>query len=234
MVQRIFERDPATVIKTVGARFHHDAELDDLPLDLRPTTKLAFEDLAGLFASTSLNHGIVTLTIRELAYLYGLTARLPARHAIEIGRFRGGSTIAIAAAMPEGGRLWSVDIGEKEERFHSGGRTYDRQLQDFSERFRLPIELIVGDSRTLDLDTGEVDLVFIDGDHSYAAVRSDIDRWGRRARIGGAVLLDDALPESYFGGHTPEVRRALEETLAAGDFELVAHVDRMAHIRRIR
>jgi hypothetical protein len=79
-----------------------------------------------------------------------------------------------------------------------------------------------------------VDLVLIDGDHTYDGVRADFERFGRRARIGGAVLLDDAFPEQLFNSHSDTVGRVVQEAVAEGDFRLVKVVDRLAHLERLR
>ena len=38
---------------------------------------------------------------------------------------------------------------------------------------------------------GSLDLVFIDGDHSYEAVSKDLEFWWKKIRIGGMMLGDD-------------------------------------------
>jgi hypothetical protein len=141
----------------------------------------------------------------------------------------------MAAAMVNGGRLWSIDIGEKESRIrpNSGSRSYDEQLEDVCARFGLNVDILVGDSRTIDLDTGEVDVVFIDGDHSYEGVRSDFQRFGMRTGIGGAVLFDDAFDERLFRTHTDTVGQLIKEIEVQGQFRLVKSIDRLAHIERI-
>ena len=85
----------------------------------------------------------------------------------------------------------------------------------------------------LDLETPEVDLVLIDGDHSYDGARSDFERFGRRVRIGGAVLFDDAFDHPVFRTtHSSGVPRLVREIQAQGDFTLVRVVDRLAHLSR--
>ena len=235
LVRRVMELDPNAVLQGVGPTLSRSPTLEAAPLDLEPEGSLEFEDLAGLFASTSLNHGVVGMTIRQLAYVFGTARRLPAKRAIEVGRWRGGSTIAIAAGMGPGGKLWSIDVGEKEARLFGGDRTsFDGQTQRFVDRFGLDVELLVGDSRTLEVDTGEVDLVLIDGDHTYEGVRNDFERFGRRVRVGGAVLLDDAFPEDHFETHVESVGRLVREVIADGDYRLVKSVDRLAHLARTR
>lgn len=233
---RLCERDPQVLLEAFAPYFNRAPDLDHLPDDLPPGAYLDFEDLAGLFASSSLNHGVISMPIRQAAYLFGLVRRLPAQKVIEVGRYKGGSTLVIAAALRGEGKLWSIDIGEKEARLRSGAgaRSYDQQTADACRRFGLRADLIVGDSRTIELETGEVDLVFIDGDHSYDGVRNDFQRFGRRVRLGGAVLFDDAFDEQLFKSHTESVGRLVREIAAGGEFRLAKVVDRLAHLERIR
>lgn len=236
LFDELFRRDAASFLEVIGPKFNRTPTLDSLPLDLDPATRLEFEDLAGLFASSALNHGLIGMTIRQAAYVFGIARRLPARSAIEIGRFRGGTTIVLAAAMAPHGRLWSIDLGEKEARWRAEipeSRPFDEQTSDFCKRFGLDAVLLAGDSRTIELDTGEVDLVLIDGDHSYEGARSDFERFGMRVRRGGAVLLDDAFDEALFPAHTDTVGRVVREATSSGAFRLVRAVDRMAHLERV-
>ena len=238
VIREIFRVDPDQVLAALGPMFNREPELDTTPFDLEPASELRFEDFAGFFASNSLNHGLIGATVRQAAYLYGLTERLAARKAIETGRFRGGSTLLLAAAMQGKGKLWSIDIGEKEERFRGaaagGRRTWDEQIRSFCDRYGLDVEIIVGDSKTVEIDTGgDVDLVFIDGDHSYEGALNDFERFGRRVRIGGVVIFDDYANETYFS--TPDtVGLAVDEAIKDGDYRLVKVVDRLAHLQRVR
>jgi hypothetical protein len=76
--------------------------------------------------------------------------------------------------------------------------------------------------------------VFIDGDHSYEGVRNDFERFGRRVRVGGAVLFDDACSEGSFETHSATVGRLVDEIVAGGDFKMAKAVNRLAHLERIR
>ncbi|WP_447602349.1 class I SAM-dependent methyltransferase [Nitrospira sp. Nam80] len=234
--KRLSERNPQLLLEALGPKLNRRPSLDTMPFDLPPAEALQFEDLAGLFASTSLDHGVIAMTIRQTAYLFGLVRRLRPSKIIEIGRYKGGSTLTIAAAMNGYGEFWSIDIGEKEARLHqdSSSRSFDDQIRDLCAKFGLRVTLLVGDSRTIELQTGDVDLVFIDGDHSYDGVRTDFERFGRRVKVGGAVLFDDATDETLFQTHAETVGRLVREIISAGDHRLVKSVDRLAHLERLR
>lgn len=235
-VSSLCEMDPQIFLETLGPSLNRESDLDQMPFDLPMENGLQFEHLAGLFASTSLDHAVISLTVRQAAYLFGLIRQMKARKVIEIGRYKGGSTILIAAAMTGNGRLWSIDIGEKEARLQGGKphRSFDSQLGDLCKRLGLSVDLIVGDSRTVEIATGEVDLVFIDGDHAYEGVKNDFERFGRRVRIGGAVLFDDAFDDQIFKVHSEGVKRLVNEVIAAKEFKLAKVVNRLAHLERVQ
>jgi predicted O-methyltransferase YrrM len=234
--RRLADRNPQLLLEALGPKLNRSPTLATMPFDLVPSVPLQFEDLAGLFASTSLDHGVIAMTVRQTAYLFGVVRRMRPHKVIEIGRYKGGSTLTIAAAMSGQGQFWSIDIGEKEARLHQHRptRTFDDEIRDICARFSLHVTLLVGDSRTIQVDTGEVDLVFIDGDHSYEGVRNDFERFGRRVRIGGAVLFDDACDEAMFRTHSESVGKLLKEILTEQSFRLVKSVNRLAHIERVK
>jgi len=235
-VVRLAMRDPQVILDAFGPHLNRKPNLDNMPFDLSMEGRLQFEHLAGLFASTSLDHAVIAMTIRQAAYLFWLVRSMKAKKVIEIGRYKGGSTLLIAAAINGEGEFWSVDLGDKEARLHGdeGKRKFDEQIANLCHRLGLRVNLIVGDSRTVEVDTGEVDLVFIDGDHSYEGVRSDFERFGKRVRIGGAVLFDDAFDEGIFKSHSDTVGQLIHEVIAGGEFKLVKTVNRMAHLERIQ
>jgi predicted O-methyltransferase YrrM len=234
-VRDVFETDPDVILQVVGPALNRTPRLETMPLDLNPDDRLEFEDLAGLFASTSLNHGVVGMTIRQVAYIFGTARRTGAKKAIEIGRWRGGTTVTLSAAMGPGSKLWSIDVGEKEAHLFEGRpAAFDTEARNFCERFGLDVELLVGDSRTIEVDTGEVDLVLIDGDHSYEGAKNDFDRFGTRVSVGGHILFDDAFPEALFTTHADTVGRLVEEITGTGDYRLAAKVDRLADLERVR
>lgn len=230
-----FRRRPVDILEGVGPLLNRKPNLDNRPQDLDAEGEIGFEHLAALYSSTSLDHAVSSMTVRQGAYLFGLIRQMKARKVVEIGRFKGGTTLIMAAALDSKGRLWSIDIGHKES-YLNPNRSWDAMLEDALDAYGLSnVEIIVGDSRTLDLPfSGELDLVMIDGNHSYEGVRSDFERFGSRVRVGGAVLFDDATGDGIFPSHEDTVGRLVEEITAAGEFQLMRTVNRMAHLVRLR
>jgi len=93
------------------------------------------------------------------------------------------------------------------------------------KRFRTQIDagvVVVHRARSVDaavsLVDASLDWVYIDGDHSYEAVRSDLDLYSRKVRPGGFVAADDYAAGGLFGG---AVKRAVDEAVAARALEPV-------------
>jgi hypothetical protein len=51
-----------------------------------------------LYSSTSLDHAVSSITVRQGAYLFGIIRPVRARRIVEIGRFKGEITLIMAAA----------------------------------------------------------------------------------------------------------------------------------------
>lgn len=236
LLERTYERDCEMVSDALGSRMYGPMTLADVQFDLEPAGQLEFEDLAGLLPSTPLAYGVALMTPRQLAYLFGLARRSNARTAIEIGRYKGGGTIALAAGIRPDGTLWSIDDGSLEGAAGRNGKAapYDDQIRSLCDRFALDVRLLIGDSRTLELDVEAVDIVLIDGDHRYEGVKSDFERWGKRVRVGGHVLLDDAFPLGPYRRGCDEVQRVVQEAIDEGGFRLARAIDRLAVLERIR
>jgi predicted O-methyltransferase YrrM len=185
-------RDPSLAVEPLGGTATLQARFDTV--GRWPEAVDGFEDLAFLFTSGQLNMGVALLTFDEAALLYRTARSLPpGSTAVEVGRFKGGSTFLLAAAMPHDAELWSYDLHVKLREEMTGERL-DAQLSDALERYDLldRVRLLVGDSRTAPAPPEPWDLIFLDGDHSYDGVRADYERWRTRLQPGGHLLFHDA------------------------------------------
>lgn len=194
----------AATAEPVPERF---AEVGRWPGEVR-----GFEDLVFMFRSSQLDHGIASLRFDEAAYLYGLVRSLGRATVAELGRYKGGSTVVIAAALAEGSELWSYDLhlhGPDGPR----GEDLDRELTDALERLGLAskVRLFVADTRTADPPPEPCGLVFVDGDHSYEGARADVERWRGFLRPGGHMLFHDAVDTGGWGTVHPGVVRLVGE-----------------------
>jgi predicted O-methyltransferase YrrM len=202
----------------LGKDLIHAAVLPD-PRELRfrnvrnwPERVRGFEDLAFMFSSNQLGHGVASLQIDEAALLYRLARDAESGPFAEIGRFKGGSTLIFAAALPEGVELWSYDL-HVALRADMPGAELDAELQSALERYGLAgkVHLVVADSRTVEPPPDPLELLFVDGDHSYEGAKADFERWGAFVRPGGHLLFHDAVDTGGYGNVYPGVARLIGE-----------------------
>lgn len=118
-----------------------------------------------------------------------LARAIGARRAVEVGTFTGYSSLCIAAALPDDGKLWCCDVSADYTRV---ARRYWKEAGVESR-----IELTVGPAlATLDWLlarglTEQFDLAFIDANkEDYDAY---YERCLRLVRRGGLVLIDNVL-----------------------------------------
>lgn len=126
----------------------------------------------------------------------------PGGRIVEIGSFRGRSTIVLAKAADEGVEIVAIDP-------HGGG---DRGPGEYEP------DAVIGDSdfatfhanleragvaprvrhvrrpslEALDEVDSPIDLLYIDGAHRYRFAKPDVERWGARLAAGGTLLIHDS------------------------------------------
>jgi predicted O-methyltransferase YrrM len=215
------------------AVLEHPADQRFSRVRLWPESLAGFEDLAFLFSSNQLNHGIASLQLDEAALLYRVAREAGPGTLAEIGRFRGGSTLIAAAAMHGEAELWSYDL-HVPLRPDLPGDLLDRELLAALRRYGLDsrVHLVVGDSRTAELPPPPVVLLFVDGDHSYEGARADYERWRDAIAPGGHLLFHDALDGCRFGSHSAGVARLAAEVEHERDFERLPGAGSIAHFVR--
>jgi predicted O-methyltransferase YrrM len=132
----------------------------------------------------------------ELAPFVALVAKTRPRAVVEIGTARGGLLYALCQAAHPEAVIVSVDLPQ-------GAFGTAALTQGEADVFARPgqrVELVAGDShrpetvaRVREL-AAPVDLLFIDGDHSYDAVRADYESYAPLVREGGLIAFHDILP----------------------------------------
>ena len=189
-----------------------------------------FEDLAFLFSSNQLNHGVASLQFDEAALLFGLARDAQCGPFVEIGRFKGGSTITFATALPDGIELWSYDL-HVALRPDMPGAELDAELADALSRYGLAhkVHLVVGDSRKVEPPAERIELLFIDGDHSYEGAKADYERWNELVQPGGHLLFHDAVDAGDYGNVYPGVARAVAEVDSDPRWQRQAGAGSIAH-----
>jgi predicted O-methyltransferase YrrM len=121
---------------------------------------------------------------------------------VEIGSFRGRSTIAIARSAPAGTEIVAIDP-------HAGNDRGPQEIEGFEDEAAVDSKVFLTNLEragvrgrvtyvrkfshdALDDVPGPIDMLHIDGAHRYGPASDDIARWGDRVVGGGSLLVHDS------------------------------------------
>jgi hypothetical protein len=140
---------------------------------------------------------------------------------VEVGVWRGKTASQVLTRCPNV-EYYMVDIWERpaddDLYARSGAETAKRPQKDFDEAYHRCVNLalihgervhiIKSDSvgAASEFKDGSVDLVFIDGDHSYEGCKRDNSAWKRKVKPGGWIGGHD-----YAHPDQGDVKRAVDE-----------------------
>jgi predicted O-methyltransferase YrrM len=168
--------------------------------------------------------------------LFAAAARCrPGGRIVEIGSFRGRSTIVLAAAAATGVEVVAIDP-------HAGNDRGPQEIAGFAgeaagdrEAFQANLDRAGVGSRVRhvaafsaeahgDVDD-PIDVLYIDGAHRYRPARADVRDWGARVMDGGTLLIHDAFSSI---GVTAAIGR---ELVGSGRFRYVGRTRSLAEYR---
>jgi len=163
-----------------------DADLSAYVRDLaaRPTdVQLALIEATSEATGSA---AVMQIGIDQGAFMSILTSLLRPKFALEIGTFTGYSALAIASALPDGGRLLCCDVSEE---WTAIARTH-WDMAGVSDRIDLRIAPAIETLGSLPADQ-TIDLAFIDADKTgYLAYYNEILP---RLSPTGVILVDNTL-----------------------------------------
>jgi cephalosporin hydroxylase len=156
---------------------------------------------------------------------------------VEIGAYRGLSTIALAKGTSQGNRVpvYSID---PHEQIDPNGRepgglcfTSRDSVAFFKNILFAGVAEIVRPIHLMSWETAEgwnkpISLLWIDGNHGYEAVRRDFRKWEPFILRGGYLVLHDSIDPG--GGPY----RVVEEILVEDKFELIERVEKVTVLRK--
>jgi predicted O-methyltransferase YrrM len=168
----------------------------------------------------------------------------PATRVVELGVYEGSSAVALCRAMAPSAELHLVDPFVDES-----GWALPANWSTVPVAARMAVWRVARHdgprtcwhiARSQDVGRGwtggEVDLVFIDGDHSPAGCREDWDVWHPHVRPGGAVAFHDARLEQPGGTGSPGPTGVVDELFRSpgppAGWSLADEVDTLVVVRR--
>ena len=194
LLLKYLEKNEQLVLRHLRRRHRINTLFPDLEKIFPPD---GFEDLTWLFSCNEFNRGIVRLNFDEAAYLYKLVKKLKPDRVLEIGRHRGGSVVIIASALAAKAVVDSVDIKPEND------NALSIVLNHLGLSFKA--NLIVGTTADLKNYLNYYNLIFIDGDHSYAGVSADYLFAKKTLKKNGCLVFHD------YNENQPDVVRLVDE-----------------------
>lgn len=168
------------------------------PFDFTGCAKLLeWDSLRGLF------------TLHEAIAMQTIIKTLPENAiVVELGTFQGKSSVAMAAVLPKGGKLYCVDHfmsaivdpgeftpSDRKQVLKANLAALAENLKHYGVIDR--VEIIVSKTSVAGgrFDDASVDLVLVDADHSYEGVMQDLTAWLPKIKLGGYLVCDDYCEE---------------------------------------
>jgi hypothetical protein len=170
--------------------------------------------------------------LEEAEMLMRLASQTEASKAIvEIGSFRGRSTVALALGAQQGNRSSVYAIDPQEDFIGVKGGHYGG-----ADRHAFMEKMVALDTahnvRLINLPSQavgkvwdkEIGLLWLDGDHSYEGVKADYEIWKEHLADTGLIAFHDS--------EDIGPQKVIEEALASGEFEFVEKVASATVLRR--
>lgn len=178
-----------------GERWNSGSIFDFMPELENQPVRISLEHLPGKGLSTPIN---------ELALMAMVCKAIRPQRVFEIGTFRGRTALNFALNSPDDCRIFTLDLPEEAavtEIAVAQANRADATLigarkvgLDYEGRNVSPkITQLYGDSRSFDFTDfmGEMDLVFVDGGHTYDVVVNDTRKALEMCRPGGVIMWHD-------------------------------------------
>lgn len=165
--------------------------------------------------------------VRELSDFTDLARALRPETVVEIGTAQGGVFWLLCQVARPDAMLISMDL-PIEQRF-SGGESIHVPLESFAQPGQT-VRGIYGDSHSQgcldrlrrELAGRPIDLLFIDGDHTYKGVRQDFEMYSPLVRPGGLIAFHDIINRQW---KQCEVHRLWEELASDPSLQPRAIID---------
>lgn len=145
------------------------------------------------------------LTPSEATCLYSFSKKIPPKGLIvEIGSWKGKSTYCLAKGINTNGKILAIDPfdysgepGSKKD--YESRKNGIEPLKEFTENMKKfgvikKIEIKKGISKDFVEQIKDIDLLFIDGDHSIEGCKYDYENYGHKIKAGGFLLFHDYNP----------------------------------------
>jgi hypothetical protein len=179
-----------------------------------------FVQLLWLFNSPRETRDIIRLDLHEAGLLYKYASKVDKGNILEIGRYWAGSTVLLALAThsKDMTKVISIDCIEG---------CHDPDADDWLNQYpwKNRLDIRVGNSHTM--KNIPLELLFVDGDHSYEGCKKDFDHhWNY---VNGVCLCHD-----YTCPYAPGVTRCVDEYIENGNAKIIEQVGTMVALHKLK
>ena len=168
--------------------------------------------------------------------------------AVEIGSYCGKSACYIGQACKENmTHLVTIDHHRGSEEQQFGEQYFDPDEYDYKKervdtlpsllknisKFKLDksIKVMIEASKSASKKIKEeIDLLFIDGSHTFESTRADYESWKEKIRVGGILAIHDIYDSELEGGQAP---REIYEKALGENFKLVKRVKSLVALEKV-
>ena len=180
------------------------------------------------------------LTLRESNLLYKNAKRIRKGGIIvEIGSYLGKSTCVISEGIKgKNIKFYAIDTFENHA-MSEGKRNTLKDFLKYTKEYRSLITVKKGFSYNVvkKIKDIKIDLLWIDGDHTYHGVKTDIEDWTPLVRQGGIICFHDYRnvdnEKITTRKEIKEVKRAVDEKIKEGLFRKVKKADSIFMAQKI-
>lgn len=217
LIGRIALRRPSDLRHVLGVATWGAEQVVNPEADIRPLGKITISALADsslLLKVQIFPHVPASVSPLECAALAALIRKTNARKIFEFGTYKGVSTTQLALNIGNDGQVYTLDLPEDHPAYSLDIlKEAERQIAaEGGKGILLPAELrnrvtfLRSDSATFDTRPylNSMDLIFVDGAHSYDYVKNDTEKGWEMLRPGGIIAWHDCNPNH------PDVVRFLQ------------------------
>jgi predicted O-methyltransferase YrrM len=204
---QIISRNPRDLQHLLGMTHSAAGEILDPVADVRPIPSVDVLDICPgtqRWILQSFPSVGASVSPMECAALAALTRLIGAKKAFEFGTYKGVSTTQLALNVGENGMVFTLDLPEDHPAYSLPiPKPEERQIAaEGGKGMLIPRDLLDrvtflrSDSAIFDEGPyiGTIDLVFVDGAHSYEYVKNDTEKGWKMLRPGGVLAWHDCTP----------------------------------------
>jgi predicted O-methyltransferase YrrM len=169
-------------------------------------------------------------SFRECVLLRQLASEVSTGCIVEIGSFRGRSTIALAIGSLEGYCIpvyavepHNIFVSKHSNKFGTADRKAFLENILKTETYQIIRLINLTSEQTARLWSNDIMLLWIDGDHEYLSVKNDYENWQRYLLPGGLLIFHDSLQSGP--------RKVIHEAISSNTFSKVLEYETITVLR---